>query len=240
MRRRLHLAALLCRPRRRPSTPTPSTPPPDSDPALAPAAPPRSSGAPRLNQLARHLNRHSADRALLALLRRLSAAGAEPSPPAVGPSVGAPRHLGRRRRRRDALLAALDEAAAADVETAALRDTGALTELSLLLAIASLDSLDVLVLMLPSDAEALRVARLLSRRRRSCHSSTSGRRRRRRSSSAWRRRRPPTRSRGSRCRVRRDARRERPRRVPNLMAEVLHPLCHWSHELDNSLDEDEE
>ena len=35
----------------------------------------------RLNQLARHLNRHSADRALLALLRRLSAAGAEPSPP---------------------------------------------------------------------------------------------------------------------------------------------------------------
>ena len=28
--------------------------------------------------------------------------------------------------------------------------------------------------------------------------------------------------------------------LPNLMAEVLHPLCHWSHELDNSLDEDEE
>ena len=28
--------------------------------------------------------------------------------------------------------------------------------------------------------------------------------------------------------------------LPNLLAEVLHPQCHWSHELDNSLEDEDE
>ena len=112
----------------------------------------------------------------------------------------------------------------------------AIMELSLLYAVASLESLDVIVLILPTDEEALRVCSTL-----------------RTSASLLQivHRRQTTRTQLV-VRVRDAAGRvaleasdatspfvltpvAADAAVPNLVAEVLHPECHWSHELDNEM-----
>ena len=191
--------------------------------------------AARLSQLAQQ----TSDPTLLALIQSLEDLA---SPPSTAPTTHAPskKSFLRKLRPSTGAPAALAEPLL-QAEHAGARgaeeSSAALMELALLHAVSSLDALDVIVLLMPTDADALRVTRSL--RNSSSLLQTVHKRQ--------------TSTTQLLVRVQDVAQQAALEAeplplgaftmttvtavaaVPNLLAEVLHPESHWSHELDNRL-----